>query len=58
MFEFLFEQCILRCLNYVWKKNSYNFTIRVYFVCSVPCQKYIFDNLARDYQSWAQIFKN
>jgi len=30
MYEFLFEPCILRCLNYVWKKISYDFTIRFY----------------------------
>jgi len=60
MYEFLFEPCILRCLNYVWiffwsmyfkvlelymKKIPYDFTIRVYFAFSVSCQKYIFDNL-------------
>jgi len=27
------------------KKIPYNFTIQVYFVFSVPCQKYVFDNL-------------
>jgi hypothetical protein len=25
MYEFLFEPCILRCLNYVWKKNFIRF---------------------------------
>jgi hypothetical protein len=46
-------------LNYVWifiwtmyfkvfdyrKKNTYNFTIRVYIIFSVSCQKCVFDNL-------------
>jgi hypothetical protein len=27
------------------KKIPYNFTIRVYFVFSVSCQKYVFNNL-------------
>ena len=48
MYEFLFEPCILRCLKYVYKKISlrfYDFTIRVYFVFSVPCQKCVFNNL-------------
>jgi hypothetical protein len=65
MYEFIFEQCILRYLNYTWifiwtvhfkmlefymKKNFLMIlrsisTIRVYFVFSIPCQKYIFDNL-------------
>jgi len=54
MYEFLFEPCILRCLNFVWKKISlqfYDFTIQVYFAFSVPCQKYVFDNLDLDQRS-------
>jgi len=30
MYEFLFEACILRCLNHVWKKIPYNFIICFY----------------------------
>jgi len=30
------------CKNF---KFTYDFTIRVYFVFFVPCQKYVFDNL-------------
>ena len=55
MYEFLFEPCILRCLNYVWKKKFLMilwsvFTIRVYFVFSVLCQKYVFDNLGQEFE--------
>ena len=44
MYEFLFELYILRCLT-IGKKNTYNFTIRVYIIFSVSCQKCVFDNL-------------
>jgi len=54
MYEFLFESYILKCLNYVWeKKFPYNFTIRVYIVFFVSCQKCVFDNLA-----WKDLVKN
>ena len=45
MYEFLFETCILRCLNYVWKKFPNDYTIWVYFIFSVPYKKCVFDNL-------------
>jgi len=30
---------------YIYKKIPYDFTIRVYFAFSLPCQKCVFDNL-------------
>jgi len=69
MYLFLFEPRIFKCLNYVWifiwimyfkvlelcigKIISYDFTIRVYIVFFVLCQKCIFDNLL-----WKDLVKN
>ena len=50
MYEFLFEPCILRCLNYVWKKNSlrfYDSFLRSEFILYFSCRvkNVFFDNL-------------
>jgi hypothetical protein len=48
MYEFLFKPCILRFLKpwTIYMKNKlYDFTIRVYSIFFVSCQKCAFNNL-------------
>jgi len=55
MHEFLFEPCILRCLNSIWKKIPCDFMIRFYNP-SLFCIFYAVSKM-RFWQPWMYVWK-